>query len=100
MSEEYVVVRANLAGVFFGKLSSGIGASTIVLTDARRIWSWEGALCCVTLAVNGVGSHGDECMVSPVATKIIIRSDDVVEISWCSPNGIKSLSDLPAWENA
>lgn len=48
-----VVVRSNLSGVWVGKLA-GRDDDTVSLENARRIWSWEGALSCSEIATIGI----------------------------------------------
>ena len=47
-----VVVRSHMSGVWWGRLS-GVAGGVLVLTDARRAWSWTGALSCSGLALRG-----------------------------------------------
>src|ERR1700676_518182 len=51
-SERYVIVRTQSAGVFAGNLKSRTG-SEVMLTDARRLWFWDGAASLSQLAVEG-----------------------------------------------
>lgn len=48
-----VLVRTNSAGVHYGTLESKNGQET-VLTNARRIWSWSGALSLSEIASKGL----------------------------------------------
>ena len=48
----FVILRSNMSGVWFGKLVSQTPQSRI-LTEARRCYSWEGALSCSGLALGG-----------------------------------------------
>ena len=52
---EYVLVRTYSAGVHFGKLINREGKE-LLLDDARRIWSWEGAFTLSKVSMDGVGS--------------------------------------------
>jgi len=52
---EYVLVRTYSAGVHFGKLVKRAGKE-LVLDEARRIWSWDGAFTLSAVSVDGVGS--------------------------------------------
>lgn len=52
---KYVLVRTYSAGVHFGKLVQRSGKE-LVLDDARRIWSWDGAFTLSKVATDGVGS--------------------------------------------
>lgn len=46
------IIRTDRAGVFYGCIESRDGAEA-VLTDARRVWRWEGATDCIQLALEG-----------------------------------------------
>lgn len=52
---EYVLVRTYSAGVHFGKLVKRAGKE-LVLDEARRIWSWDGAFTLSKVSTDGVGS--------------------------------------------
>ena len=53
MDDKYVIVRADRAGVFFGKIKARIG-DEVVMTEVRRIWCWNGAASISQLAMEGV----------------------------------------------
>ena len=48
-----VIVRTYSAGVHYGTLAAQDGKQ-VTLTDARRIWYWEGAFTLSAVAQNGV----------------------------------------------
>ncbi len=48
----YVILRSNMSGVWLGKLVEQTPQMR-VLTEARRCYSWEGALSCSELAIAG-----------------------------------------------
>ena len=49
---DFVIIRTQNMGVHFGRLVERQG-SRVTLTEARRIWSWSGALSCSELAMSG-----------------------------------------------
>ncbi len=51
----YVILRSNMSGVWFGKLADCQSSQSLsrVLTEARRLYSWDGALTCSELALAG-----------------------------------------------
>lgn len=53
--EPYVIIRTQSAGVFAGNLKSREGKE-VVLTDARRIWYWDGAATLSELAMRGTSA--------------------------------------------
>lgn len=81
MSEEkpYVVVRTYSAGVHIGVLERRDGKET-TLSNARRIWSWQGANTLHEIALRGVakGSNVSE----PVAH---IDLTETIEVLHATP---------------
>lgn len=73
----YVVVRSSQSGVWLGDLVSSDG-DTVVLRDARRAWSWQGAASCSGLAVRGP-SGGKIC--EPVPSATIIGACEILDAS-------------------
>lgn len=83
-----VVVRSHLSGVWFGTLVAKNGTE-LTLTNARRFYSWSGALTVATIATSGAGSASRLC--APVNTII----SDFVEINDASDEAVKALEALP-----
>ena len=95
-----VLIRANLAGTFYGTLPSTapIGANTWVdLHNARRIWSWaSGALCCAHIAAKGLPADPNH-RISPQVDVVTLRASDIIEIDSLSPEAAASLDAIPDW---
>ena len=87
---EYVVVRTYSAGVHVGVLDKRIGKK-IVLTDARRIWSWSGAFTLSAVSQNGIK---DGKMSIPVGR---IQIQDI-ELIPCSIEAEKLLREFKSHE--
>ena len=51
--EDWYIIRADRAGVFFGHIAERDG-DEVTMTDVRRIWYWDGAASLSQLAVDGV----------------------------------------------
>ncbi len=49
---DYVIVRTQSAGVFAGVLRAKAGKE-VTLTNARRLWYWDGAASLSELAISG-----------------------------------------------
>jgi len=93
---ETVVVRDSEAGVHFGTLNDyDVANTTAILTDARRIWQWAGALSVHGLAAYGCDEKGTKCD-NPVPRVV---STHVVEIVWTTKEGAKKLAALPPWKS-
>ena len=85
-----VIVRAYGAGVFYGTLVEKEGR-TVVLTDARRIFSWSGASDCTELAV--AGCNKDSRLTRPGEVMV----EEVLETRPCTEEAIKALDAVPVW---
>lgn len=81
-----VLVRTNSAGVHYGTLESRQGQE-IRLINARRIWSWQGALSLSEIATNGLDVKNSKLSVS-VDEIILPTAIEVISIS--------AKSNLPA----
>ena len=56
--KKYVITRSRYASPFAGYLESRNGQE-VVLTDARRLWYWDGAASLSQLAVAGTSKPKD-----------------------------------------
>ena len=81
-----VLVRTNNAGVHYGTLESREGQE-IHLINARRIWSWQGAMSLSEIASKGLDVKNSKLSV-PVEEIILPTSIEVIAIS--------QVSNLPA----
>lgn len=86
-----VIVRAYGAGVFYGTFKEKEG-KTVVLTEARRIFSWSGASDCTELAEAGCSK--DSRLTRPGEVMI----EDVLETRPCTEEAIKALGAVPVWK--
>lgn len=74
-----VLVRTNSAGVHYGTLESREGQE-IHLSNARRIWSWSGALSLSEIALNGFDIKNSKLSVA-VEEIILPTAIEVIAIS-------------------
>lgn len=74
-----VLVRAGGAGVHYGTLINQNGPE-VRLRDARRIWSWSGALSLSEIAMKGLTISGSKISV-PVDEIILPSCLEVISIS-------------------
>jgi len=80
-----VIVRTYSAGAHFGYLVERNGKE-VTLKNARRIWSWEGALSLSEIATTGL-----DIKKSKVACPVDIILTEAIEIIDCSPVAVKIL---------
>lgn len=72
---KHVLVRNRSAGVHIGTLVAKKGTN-VVLTNARRLWSWKGAFTLSEVATRGIDSK-ESRMACPVET---IELTEAIEI--------------------
>ena len=91
--ESRKIVRADRAGVFFGNVES-IEGDTVVMTNARRIWYWEGAASLSELAMYGTSNPGG-CKFPCVVDRVKIFG--VIEIIDVTEKAAASIDEVPEW---
>lgn len=94
MIGKYVIVRTYSAGVFAGTLKSKKGQE-VTLTNARRLWYWDGAASLSQLAVDGV-SRPENCKF-PVEVPAVLLTQ-AIEILAVSAKAKKSIAEVPIWQ--
>lgn len=92
--ENYYIVRADRAGVFFGKIKERNG-SEVMLSDCRRIWYWAGAASISQLAVDGT-SRPRDCKFTITVPEITVLG--VCEIIPCSEKAVAVIKAVPEWK--
>lgn len=76
--EQYVIVRTYSAGVHCGYLNS-IDGMQVILSNARRIWSWKGAFTLSEISQKGINNESKLSMEVP---KILLT--ETIEVIGCS----------------
>jgi hypothetical protein len=91
MNGKIVVVRTFSAGVHTGRLIKRNGKE-VILSSARRIWSWSGANTLNEISLHGVGKGS---RISEAVSRILLT--EAIEILECSKEGAASLAHA-RWE--
>lgn len=94
MEDKYYIVRADKAGVFFGKIKKR-SHEEVTMTDVRKIWYWEGACAVEQLAVDGT-KEPEKCKFTVVVPEMIIA--DPIQIIPCTDKAVESLSGVGIWK--
>lgn len=88
------MVRTHSAGVFLGTVKERDGKE-ITLTDARRIWYWDGAATLSQLATEGTRKPQDCKFPAPVAEVLLTEA---IEIIPATEAAIASIAAVPVWK--
>lgn len=94
MIGRYCMVRAHWAGVFAGTVKSRNGKEA-VLTDARRIYYWDGAATLSQLATDGTSKPGN-CKFPCAVAEVLLT--EVMEIIPITEKARASIEGVPVWE--
>ena len=87
------IVRTYSAGVFLGTIAERNGKEA-VLTNARRIWYWDGAASLSQLALDGT-SKPKNCKFPAAVPQVLLT--EVIEIIPASEKAINSIAAVPVW---
>ena len=94
MIGKHVIVRTYSAGVFAGILKSRDGKE-VVMTDARRLWDWDGAASLSQLAIDGVSKPKTCKFPAPVAEVLLTEA---IEIIPTTNTARESIDGVKVWE--
>ena len=87
------MVRTYTAGVFLGTVAAKDGKE-VTLTDARRIWYWDGAASLSQLATEGT-SKPENCKFPVPVDEVVLT--DAIEIIPATEAAIASIAAVPVW---
>jgi len=94
MSGYYVIVRTYSAGVFAGHLKRREGQE-VELTNARRIWYWDGAASLSQLAMEGSSKPQNCKFPCPVNSVVLTQA---VEILCCTKKAERIIKEVAIWQ--
>lgn len=93
MIGKYVLVRTYSAGVHVGILTYRSGKE-VTLTNARRIWYWEGAASLSQLAMDGT-SKSEKCKFPCPVNEILLT--EAIEIIPITDKARESIASVKVW---
>lgn len=89
----YVIVRTYSAGVFAGTLESREGKE-VTLTNARRLWYWDGAASLSELATEGTKKPKSCKFPCEVAAVTLTEAIEIITVTEAAQENIKA---VPVW---
>ena len=93
MIGKYCMVRTRDAGVFAGTLDR-LEGDTAIVSNARRIWYWDGAASLSQLATDGTSRPQNCKFPSPVEEVMLFG---VIEILPITDKAAASIASVPVW---
>jgi UDP-N-acetylglucosamine enolpyruvyl transferase len=91
---KYVIVRADKAGVFFGKLIAKNDLE-VQLTDCRKLYYWSGANAVEQIAMEGV-KNIDDCKFTIIVDEVTISN--YIQIITCTDIAVNNINSVPIWK--
>lgn len=88
------IVRTYSAGVFLGTVKARDGKE-VTLTNARRIWYWDGAATLSQLAMQGT-SKPKQCKFPAPVDEILLT--EAIELIPATEAAIASIAAVPVWQ--
>ena len=88
------MVRTYSAGVFIGTVAERDGKE-VTLTNARRIWYWDGAATLSQLATEGTSKPKNCTGPAPVAEVVLTEA---IEFIPATEAAIASIAAVPEWK--
>ena len=89
----YCIVRSARAGVFAGTVASRNGQE-VCMTNARRIWYWDGAASLSQLAISGA-SRPENCKFPAAVPNVMLM--EVVEILPTTDSAEQFIKGVAEW---
>ena len=94
--KDYVIVRTISAGVFAGNLTeTALDKAVVKMSNARRLWYWDGAASLSQLAIDGV-SKPQNCKFPEAVKEITLFG--VIEIIPCTETAMKTIAQVKSWK--
>lgn len=93
MIGKYVIVRSNLAGVFFGVLTAKKGTE-ITLKNARKFYYFSGANTVEDLATQGALNVENNKLTVAVSELVIDKFEQIIP---CTKEAIDQINSIPIW---
>ena len=94
MEKNYVIVRADRAGVFFGNLVKKEGTE-VTLNECRKLHYWDGAAAVEQLAIDGTITP-QNCRFTLTVENATIMG--VIQIIPCTEKAVKSIQAVKEWK--
>jgi len=94
--KKYVIVRTYAMGVFAGTLEPESTETLKILTEARRIWYWDGAASLSQLALDGT-SKPESCKFPDPVPRVELTSPQGFEVLDVTDKARESIASVKPW---
>lgn len=94
MENKYCIIRGDRSGVFAGVVKEHKGHE-VTLTDARRLWYWDGAASISQIALGGV-KKPHNCKFTVTVDELVVL--DAIEIIPCTAAAEADIKAVGEWK--
>ena len=94
MKNKYVIVRADRAGVFFGKFQEKNGQE-VSMSEVRKLHYWDGAAAVEEIAMIG-SKEPNNCRFTVTVPSMTI--DGVCQIIPCTEESVSVIKSVKEWK--
>lgn len=91
---QYYIVRAARAGIFFGKIKE-IYPEFVTMTDVRKLWYWDGAAAVEQIALDGV-SAPENCKFTVTVQEMEIM--EPIQVIPCTSKATDIIKAVREWK--
>ena len=89
--KKYQIVRTCSAGVFAGFIESRKGQE-VVMTQARRLWYWDGAASLSQLAMEGTVAPANCKFAMPVNRVELLQAIEILDVTDAARASLESVT--------
>ncbi len=90
---QYYIVRAARAGVFFGRIKENT-AESVTMIDVRKLWFWSGAAAVEQIAVDGV-TNPSTCKFTRTVEEMEIL--EPIQVIPCTDKAVACIKAVKPW---
>lgn len=91
---QYYIVRAARAGVFFGQIKK-MDPNSVIMTDVRKLWFWAGASAVEQIALDGVMNPGN-CKFTVTIQEMEIM--EPIQVIPCTSKAADIIKEVREWK--
>ena len=95
--DKFYIIRTYSAGVWFGNISKLDGTIAIV-TNARRLWSWDGAASLSQLAIEGTKKPANCKFTVTITDDEGVYLPQVIEVLPCTNEAVINIKSVKEWK--
>ena len=94
---KFYIIRTYSAGVWFGNVKQ-LNENSVILTNARRLWYWDGAASLSQLAVEGTKKPNDCKFTLTITDEEGVYLPQIIEVLPCTNEAVENIKGVKEWK--